>query len=63
MCQSETQMLMDSGSIGIFDQYMGMTCAKGRLRCSWIHGIDLFDQYEGKTCPKLDSDVHAYHWY
>ena len=26
-------MLVDSRSIGLFDQYMGMTC---RLRCSWI---------------------------
>ena len=29
-------MLMDSRSIGIFDQYIGKACAKGRLRCSFI---------------------------
>ena len=35
-------MLMDSRCIGIFDQYMGMACAKGRLRCSWISLILIY---------------------
>ena len=55
-------MLVDSRSIGLFDQYMGMTCAKGRLRCSFISMVLIYLINMGvRHVPKLDSDVHAYY--
>ena len=36
MCQSWTQMFMDITGIDLFDQNLGMACARIRLRCSWI---------------------------
>ena len=36
MCQSWTQMFMESTSIDLFVQNMSMACAKVGLRCSWI---------------------------
>ena len=57
-------MLMDDRSIGIFDQYIGMACAKGRLRCSLISLvlIYLITMWEWHV-PKLDLDVHAFYLY
>ena len=57
-------MFMDITGIDLFDQNMSIVCAKVRLRCSWIsvvliYLILMWIWY----VPKLDSDVHGYHWY
>ena len=57
-------MLLDSTSIDLFDQNMGMVSAKVRLRCSWIsHVLIYLIKMWVWYLPKLDSDVHGYHWY
>ena len=57
-------MFMDITGIDLFDQHVGMTCAKVKLRCS---GISLILIYLIKIwvwhVVRLDSDVHGYHWY
>ena len=57
-------MFMDITGIDLFDQNVGMTCAKVKLRCS---GISLILIYLIKVwvwhVVRLDSDVHGYHWY
>ena len=57
-------MLMDITSIDLFDQNVGTTCANVRLRCllillALIYLIKMWVLH----VPKLDSDVHRYHWY
>ena len=55
-------MLVDSRSIGLFDHNVGMACAKGRLRCSWISMVLIYLINMGvRHVPQLDSDVHAYY--
>ena len=50
--------------INLFDHNVGMACAKVRYRCSFISLklIYLITMWEWHV-PKLDSDVHGYHWY
>ena len=50
--------------IGLFDHNVGMGCAKGRLRCPCISLIltYLITMWVWHV-PKLDSNVHLYHWY
>ena len=64
MSQSQTEMFMDITGIDLFDQNVGMACAKVRIRCSWtllvlIYLIKLWTWHMLKLC----SDVHGYHWY
>ena len=45
---------MDITGIDLFDQIVGMVCAKVTLRYSWISFfIDLFDQNVGMACAKI----------
>ena len=47
-------MYMDITSIDLFDQNVGMVCAKVTLTFSWISpGIDLFDLNVGMVCAKI----------
>ena len=50
--------------IDLFDQNVGMACAKARQRCSWIllALIYLIKMWVWNV-PKLDSDIHETHWY
>ena len=57
-------MFMDITGIDLFDQNVAMACANVRLRCllillKLIYLIKMWELY----VPKLDSDVHEYHWY
>ena len=57
-------MSMPITGINLFDHNVGMVCAKVRLTCSLIslvliYLITVWVWY----VPKLDLDVHAYHWY
>ena len=57
-------MFIDITSIDLFDENVGMTCAKVRLRCSGIsliliYLINMWVWHE----VRLNSDVHGYHWY
>ena len=57
-------MLMDITGIDLFDLNVGMVCVKVRLRCSWISLILIYLILMWVWyVPKLDSDVHGYHWY
>ena len=57
-------MLMDSTSIGIFDQNMGIGSTQVRLRCSWISLLLIYlIKMWVWHMPKLDLDVHRYDWY
>ena len=63
-------MLMDITGIDLFDQNVGMTCAKVesnvRIRCLWID-LSLVLIYLIKIWVwhvlRLDSDAHGYHGY
>ena len=57
-------MFIESTSIDLFDHNVGMACAKVRLGCSFISLllIYLITMWVWHV-PKLDSDVHGYHWY
>ena len=61
-----TQMLMHTRStcIDLFDHNVGMEWAKVRLRCPCISllSIYLITMWVWHV-PKLDLDVHGYHWY
>ena len=47
-------MFMDITGIYLFDQNVGMTCAKVKLRCSGIlPDTNLFDQNVGMTCAEV----------
>ena len=57
-------MLMDITGIDLFDQNVGMTCTKVRLRCSWISLVIIYLINMWVWCVlQLDSDVHRYHQY
>ena len=57
-------MLMDMTGIDLFDQIVGMVCTKVTLRCSWISLVLIYlIQMWVWNMPKLDSDIHGYHWY
>ena len=54
-------MFMDITDIDLFDQNVGMTCAKVRLRCPCISLVSIYLITMWVWCvPKLDSDVHSY---
>ena len=55
---------MNITGIDLFDQNVGMACAKVRLRCSFISLllIYLITMWAWHV-PKLDSDVNSYHCY
>ena len=53
----------DVHGIDLFDQNVGMACAKVRLRCSWKSLVlNLIKMWVWHVL-KLDSDVYGYHWY
>ena len=57
-------MFMDITSIDLFDQNVGMACAKVKLRCLWISLVMICLINMWVWCVlKLDLDVHGYHWY
>ena len=39
--------------IGVFDQNVGMACAKIRFKCSRKSLVYLFDQHVGMECAKI----------
>ena len=44
--------------------YLIQICIKVRLRCSWISVVLIYlIQMWVWHMPKLDSDIHGYHWY
>ena len=48
----------------LFDQTVGMVCAKVKLRCSGISPVLIYlITMQIWHVPKLDSDVHRYHQY
>ena len=53
---------MDITGIDLFDQNVGMACAKVRFKCSWISLvlIYLINMWVWNV-PKLDSDDHGNH--
>ena len=57
-------MFMHITVINLFDHNVGMACAKVRVRCSFISLvlIYLITMWVWHV-PKLDLDVHGYHWY
>ena len=57
-------MFMHITVINLFDHNVGMTCAKVTLRCSFMSLllIYLITMWVWHV-PKLDLDVHGYHWY
>ena len=57
-------MFMDITGIDLFDQNVGMACTEVRHRCSWL-SLVLIYLIKIWVChvPKLDSDVHGFHWY
>ena len=51
-------MFMAINGIDLFDQNVGMTCAKVRLRCSWLLLELIYLIKMWVWCvPMLDSDV------
>ena len=57
-------MFMDIAGINLFDQNVGMVCAETRLRCTFILLVLIYlIKMWVWHVPKLDSDVHRYHWY
>ena len=55
---------MNITGIDLFDQNVGMACAKIRLRCSYILLVLIYlIKMWVWHVPKLDSDVHAYYLY
>ena len=57
-------MFMAITGIDLFDQNVGMACAEVRVTCSWLSPvlIYLIKMWVWHVL-KLDTDVHAYHWY
>ena len=57
-------MFMEITGIDLFDQNVGMTCVNVRLR-SLLKSLVLIYLIKMWVwhVPKLDSDVHGYHWY
>ena len=50
--------------IDLFDHNVGMACAKVRLRCPCISLVLIYLIIMWVWhVPKLDLDVHSYHWY
>ena len=50
--------------IDLFDQTVGMVCAKVKLRCSGTSPVLIYlIKMQIWHVPKLDSDVHRYHQY
>ena len=59
MCQSWTQIFIDITSIDLFDQNVGMACARIRLRSSLISPVLIYlIKMWVWHVPELDSDVH-----
>ena len=57
-------MFMTITGIDLFDKNVGMVCSKGRLRCSWIAEVLVsLINISVRHVPKVDLDVHSYHWY
>ena len=57
-------MSMHITGINLFDNNVGMVCAKVRLRCLCILLVLIyFITMLVWHVPKLDLDVHAHHWY
>ena len=51
-------------NIDLFDHNVGMVCAKVRFRCSCISLVLIYlITMRVWHVPKLDLDVHSYHWY
>ena len=57
-------MFMHITVINLFDHNVGMTCAKVRIRCSYILLVLIYlITMSVWHVPKLDLDVHSYHCY
>ena len=57
-------MFIDISGIDLFDQNVGMACAKVRVTCSWLLLVLIYlIKMQVRWANKLESDAHGYHWY
>ena len=55
-------MFIDISGIDLFDQNVGMACAKIRFRCSWLSLVLIYlIKMQVIWANKLESDAHGYH--
>ena len=61
---TQTHMFMHITCIDLFYHNVGMACAKVRFRCPCTSLVLIYLITMWVWCvPKLDLDVHSYHWY